>query len=317
MREPGQPSLDQLRVFVAVIDAGGFAHAARQLHRTQSVISYTIANLEEQLNVVLLDRSKRKPTLTDAGKALLADARTVAQNVDGMRARAKALAGGLEAEVSVVVDVMFPTCMLVRILHAFQAQFPTVSLRLRIEAMGAVIQQVLDGQCHIGVGSWMAASVSGLDRLAVGHVQLIPVASPTHALAQMPGPIASAVAREHVQLVLSDRSALTEGQDFGVLGLRNWRLGDLGSKHALLRAGLGWGNMPETMVREDIRAGRLVELPLAVDKGELYPIYLIQRTDTSPGQAGKWLTERFAEELPTMLELESSANPYAALGITH
>ena len=56
MREPGQPSLDQLRVFVAVIDAGGFAHAARQLHRTQSVISYTIANLEEQLNVVLLDR---------------------------------------------------------------------------------------------------------------------------------------------------------------------------------------------------------------------------------------------------------------------
>lgn len=317
MREPGQPSLDQLRVFVAVIDAGGFAHAARQLHRTQSVISYTIANLEEQLNVVLLDRSKRKPTLTDAGKALLADARTVSQNVDGMRARAKALAGGLEAEVSVVVDVMFPTCMLVRILQAFQAQFPTVSLRLRIEAMGAVIQHVLDGHCHIGVGGWMAAGVGAIDRLAVGHVQLIPVASPSHALAQLPGPIASLVAREHIQLVLSDRSTLTEGQDFGVLGLRNWRLGDLGSKHALLRAGLGWGNMPETMVREDIRAGRLIELPLAVDKGEEYPIYLIQRTDAAPGQAGKWLTERFAEELPRMLELESSTNPFAAVGITH
>lgn len=317
MREPGQPSLDQLRVFVAVIDAGGFAHAARQLHRTQSVISYTIANLEEQLNVVLLDRSKRKPTLTDAGKALLADARTVAQNVDGMRARAKALAGGLEAEVSVVVDVMFPTCMLVRILQAFQAQFPTVSLRLRIEAMGAVIQHVLDGHCHIGVGGWMAAGVGAIDRLAVGHVQLIPVASPSHALAQLPGPIPSSVAREHIQLVLSDRSTLTEGQDFGVLGLRNWRLGDLGSKHALLRAGLGWGNMPETMVREDIRAGRLIELPLAVDKGEEYPIYLIQRTDAAPGQAGKWLTERFAEELPRMLELESGASPLAPTCLNH
>ncbi|MCL6483686.1 MAG: LysR family transcriptional regulator, partial [Janthinobacterium lividum] len=152
MREPGQPSLDQLRVFVAVIDAGGFAHAARQLHRTQSVISYTIANLEEQLNVVLLDRAKRKPTLTDAGKALLADARAVALKVDGMRARAKALAGGLEAEVSVVVDVMFPTCVLVRVLEAFQAQFPTVALRLRIEAMGAVAQLVMDGSCHIGLG---------------------------------------------------------------------------------------------------------------------------------------------------------------------
>ena len=101
MREPGQPSLDQLRVFVAVIDAGGFAHAARQLHRTQSVISYTIANLEEQLNVVLLDRGKRKPTLTDAGKALLADARAVALKVDGMRARAKALASTSTASACV------------------------------------------------------------------------------------------------------------------------------------------------------------------------------------------------------------------------
>ena len=180
MREPGQPSLDQLRVFVAVIDAGGFAHAARQLHRTQSVISYTIANLEEQLNVVLLDRGKRKPTLTDAGKALLADARAVALKVDGMRARAKALAGGLEAEVSVVVDVMFPTCVLVRVLEAFQAQFPTVALRLRIEAMGAVAQLVMDGSCHIGLGGWMTATASVFERLAVGHVRLIPVAAPSH-----------------------------------------------------------------------------------------------------------------------------------------
>lgn len=302
MREPGQPSLDQLRVFVAVIDAGGFAHAARQLHRTQSVISYTIANLEEQLNVVLLDRSKRKPTLTDAGKALLADARTVALKVDAMRARAKALAGGLEAEVSVVVDVMFPTCVLVRMLEAFQAQFPTVALRLRIEGMGMVTQLVMDGSCHLGVGGWMSSSADAFERLAVGYVRLIPVAAPAHALAQMDGPILPAVAREHVQLVLSDHSSLTAGQDFGVLGLRNWRLGDLGSKHALLRAGLGWGNMPESMVREDLAAGRLVPLHLSVDSGEDYPIYLIQRADTPPGQAGKWLMERFAEQLPLLLE---------------
>jgi DNA-binding transcriptional LysR family regulator len=291
-----------LRVFVAVIDAGGFAHAARQLHRTQSVISYTIANLEEQLNVVLLDRSKRKPTLTDAGKALLADARTVALKVDAMRARAKALAGGLEAEVSVVVDVMFPTCVLVRMLEAFQAQFPTVALRLRIEGMGMVTQLVMDGSCHLGVGGWMSSSADAFERLAVGYVRLIPVAAPAHALAQMAGLISPAVAREHVQLVLSDHSSLTAGQDFGVLGLRNWRLGDLGSKHALLRAGLGWGNMPESMVREDLATGRLVPLHLSVDSGENYPIYLIQRADTPPGQAGKWLMERFAEQLPLLLE---------------
>src|SRR4051812_2891929 len=135
MREPGQPTLDQLRVFLVVADSGGFARAARQLHRTQSVISYAIANLEEQLNVALFDRTKRKPTLTEAGQALLVDARAVALKVDAIRARAKTLSEGLEAEVSLAVDVMYPSAVLVHILEQFQEHFPTVALRLRIEAL--------------------------------------------------------------------------------------------------------------------------------------------------------------------------------------
>lgn len=57
-------------------------------------------------------------------------------------------------------------------------------------------------------------------------------------------------------MVLTDRSSLTEGDDFGVLGARSWRLADLGAKHALLMAGVGWGNMPEPIVRDDLAAGR-------------------------------------------------------------
>ncbi len=302
MREPGLPSLDQLRVFVAVVDAGGFAHAARQLHRTQSVISYTIANLEEQLDVVLLDRGKRKPTLTEAGKALLADARAVAMKVDGMRARAKALAGGLEAEVSLVVDVMFPTCVLVAALEAFQLEFPTVALRLRTEALGAVTQLVLDRVCHIGVGGWMPYASDAIERLACGHARMMPVAAPGHPLAQIAGPIPTSLAREHTQLVLTDRSALTDGQDFGVLALRNWRLGDLGSKHELLRAGLGWGSMPEAMVREDLASGRLVRLDLGDGSVMHYPVHLFRRADHQPGQATQWLLDHFKEQLPQLLE---------------
>jgi DNA-binding transcriptional LysR family regulator len=302
MREPGLPSLDQLRVFVAVIDAGGFAHAARQLHRTQSVISYTIANLEEQLNVVLLDRAKRKPVLTEAGKALLADARAVSLKIDALRARAKTLAGGLEAELSLVVDVMYPACELVHVLQAFQREFPTVALRLRIEALGAVTQMVIDRQCHIGIGGWMNTTPLGIERLVSGHVHMVPVAAPTHPLALIGGRLPTSTVREHVQLVLTDRSEVTAGQDFGVLALRNWRLGDLGSKHALLRGGLGWGNMPQAMVREDIVAGRLVQLSLGDGDVVQYPVYLIQRADARPGQAGQWLIERFSEQLPTLDE---------------
>src|SRR5438309_8177420 len=49
---------------------------------------------------------------------------------------------------------------------------------------------------------------------------------------------------QHRQLVLTDRSELSQGKEFGVFSANTWRLADLGAKHAFLRAGLGWGGMP-------------------------------------------------------------------------
>jgi len=79
MSDPGTPTLDQLRVFLTVVDVGSFAGAARELGRATSVVSYTIANLEAQLGVALFDRdTSRKPQLTDAGRTVLSEA-TVAK----------------------------------------------------------------------------------------------------------------------------------------------------------------------------------------------------------------------------------------------
>src|SRR3954471_17778099 len=107
--EPGTPTFDQLRVFLAVVETGSFAAAARKLNRATSVVSYSIANLEAQLGVSLFDReSTRKPQLTDSGRTVLSEARTVSNGVNGLRARVKGLLKGLEAEVHVVLDVMLP-----------------------------------------------------------------------------------------------------------------------------------------------------------------------------------------------------------------
>src|SRR5271154_2231676 len=92
--DTGTPTLDQLHVLTAVVEAGSFSAAARRLHRAQSVVSYTIANLEAQLGVALFARDGRRPLLTDAGRALVADARRVGRLVDELRARAAAPRAG-------------------------------------------------------------------------------------------------------------------------------------------------------------------------------------------------------------------------------
>ncbi|CAL4869222.1 putative HTH-type transcriptional regulator YahB (plasmid) [Asticcacaulis sp. MM231] len=294
MSNPGTPTLDQLQVLLCVVETGSFAAAARRLNRATSAISYAIDHLELQLGLPVFDRvGTRKPELTEAGKAVLAEARTVTHGVDMMRARVKGLLEGLEAEVSIAVDVMLPTARLVDALQAFQVSFPTIPLRLHVEALGAITQLVLEKTAVIGISGPLNTSLEGLDRRHIGAVRLVPVAAPFHPLARH-GKKSPGDARNHIQLVLTDRSNVTAGQDFGVIGVKTWRLADLGSKHALLLAGVGWGSMPEAMVRGDIEAGRLVPLDLPDWHVNTYDMHAIYRTDTPPGPAAQWLIERFA-----------------------
>src|ERR1700746_355728 len=143
-------TLDQLRTFIAAAEQGSFSAAGRKLRRAQSVVSQTLANLEGQLGVALFDRSARYPTLTEAGRALLEDARTVAAQMDGLKARAKTLREGLEPEPRPSSDVMFPMSELIDAAAKFRDTFPHTPLRLFVEVLGAVIEPVLQGTCQIG-----------------------------------------------------------------------------------------------------------------------------------------------------------------------
>ena len=297
MTEPGTPTFDQIRLFLAVVETGSFGAAGRKLNRAVSVVSYGIANLEDQLQIRLFDRvGTRKPTLTREGAAILAEVRALDHGIDALKAKVRGLLQGLEAELSIAVDVMLSSAVLGRVLEDFRATFPTVALRLNVEALGAVTAKVLDGSANFAINGPLAVGRERLEVVAAGAVPLVPVAAPQHPLAQ-PGRVAPGAAREHVQLVLTDRSPLTEGQDFAVHSPRTWRLADLGAKHALLRQGIGWGNMPVPMVEEDLADGRLVRLVIPEYGGESYPLHAIHRSDTPPGPAGAWLLDRFVSAL--------------------
>ena len=293
MPELGTPTLDQIRVFLAVVETGSFSAAARKLNRRQSVISYTIANLEQQLGALsLFDRRSRRPALTEAGKAILADARKLASGADGLQARARGLLQGLEAEVALAVDVMLPGCRLVSALTGFRRAFPTVTLRLYTEALGSVARLVLDRTCAIGASGPLLRRSEGLVAVPLGSVSMIPVVAPSHPLAALDGPIETAALDEHIQLVLTDRSELTKGEDFGVLSPQTWRLADLGAKHMLLLQGVGWGGMPDHLVAGDLEAGRLIRLRLKTFPNDFYGISGIYRADAPPGPAARWLLDQ-------------------------
>src|SRR5258707_3475248 len=182
-------TLDQLRTFIAAADEGSFSAAGRKLRRAQSVVSQTIANLEAQLGVTLFDRTGRYPQLTGEGRALLVDAREVAAGIDGFKAKAKGMAAGLEPELSVVIDVMFPIAAITVAAAAFVGTFPETPLRVYVEALGAVIQPVLDGRCGLGVIGTLALVPEGFSRARLVSFEIVSVMSPRPLLAPYCAPV--------------------------------------------------------------------------------------------------------------------------------
>ncbi|KEC75331.1 LysR family transcriptional regulator [Rhizobium leguminosarum bv. phaseoli CCGM1] len=317
------PTLDQLQVFLTVAETGSFSAASRALNRAQSVVSYTIANLEAQLEMPLFERSgARQPKLTEAGKAMLEDARRILGDLQVMRARVKSLREGLEAEVSVAISVMVPSRAVVDVLHEFRERFPSVALNLNVGELGVVMDLVLSGKATIGIGGAVLKQDDSVVTERIGHSFMLPVAAPHHPLAQIDRPLTLGDVREEVQLVVTDASGRTKGRDFNVLSYKTWRVSDIAMKHQLIKAGLGWGGLPASVIHDDLRSGALVHLDLdAYEQGE-YAIYSMRQLANPPGPAASWMIDAFRTRLShcpnqadfhaEMAELRDTAPPLAA-----
>ncbi|KPH08116.1 LysR family transcriptional regulator [Rhizobium acidisoli] len=292
------PTLDQLQVFLTVAETGSFSAASRALNRAQSVVSYTIANLEAQLEVPLFERSgARQPKLTEAGKAMLEDARRILGDLQVMRARVKSLKEGLEAEVSVAISVMVPSKAVVDVLHEFREMFPSVSLNLNVGELGMVMDLVMSGKATIGIGGAVLKQDDSVVTERIGHSFMMPVAAPNHPLAGLDRSLTLGDVRDEVQLVVTDASGLTKGRDFNVLSYKTWRVSDITTKHQLIKAGLGWGGLPASLIHDDLLSSALVHLDLdAYEQGE-YPIYSMRRLANPPGPAATWMIDAFRARL--------------------
>jgi DNA-binding transcriptional LysR family regulator len=195
---------------------------------------------------------------------------------------------GLEPELAVAIDVMYPMDAVTRAASNSRQKYPHTSLRLYVEALGGVIRPVLDRSCSIGVIGSLPAVPDELHAEPLRDVPFVTVVSPDHPLASHRGIIARPTLEKHVQLVLTDRTALTQGRDYAVMSPLTWRLADLGAKHAFLRAGLGWGHMPLHMVSEDLDANALVKIRVEdVPRNAAMPMKAVYRKDSPPGPAGR------------------------------
>ena len=292
-------TLDQFLVFAAISEEGSFSAAARKLGRAQSAITYAMQKLEDQTDSLLFDRSAYRPVLTEAGRALLPQARRVLSGLDDFRRTARTFTQGLEAEVHLAVDAFVPMAPIYEVLGEFSMQFPDTAVRMHsaIAGLETYIEQYPGG---LAFTPNVNNSAAGFERNFVGTVQLVAVAAPMHPLANTAAPHGSDLLSGYFQIVLAGQHYLRGARNSGVLATRRWYADNLHIKRGLIRCGHGWGSLPWHMAEDDLATGRLVELsPERWDGADQMPRipYAITRSPAAQsGPAGTWLFERLSKQ---------------------
>src|ERR1700760_333234 len=122
----GQVKLHQLEYFVAVAEELSFTRGARRAHVVQSAVSAAITRLERELNAPLLERTRRRVSLTDAGSALLPEARATLAAAQSARDVVAAVRGGLRGSVTLGMMLSTGPVDLAAVLGGFHAAHPDV-----------------------------------------------------------------------------------------------------------------------------------------------------------------------------------------------
>ncbi|CEA06493.1 LysR family transcriptional regulator [Pseudomonas saudimassiliensis] len=285
-------TLDQWRTLQAVVDHGGFAQAAEALHRSQSSVSYTVARMQEQLGVPLLEIAGRKAVLTEAGAALLRRSRQLVKEASQLEELAWNMDQGWEAEVQLVVDAAYPTERLARALRAFIPESKGCRVQLREEVLSGVEEYLHDGTADLAISG---ITIAGYLPQQLDDIEFVAVAHPDHPLHQLSRALTHHDLQSHLQVVIRD-SGRRQPRDAGWLGAeQRWTVTNLNTATKLVMCGLGFAWLPEHEIAERLTRGTLKALPLAQGARRAANMFLYANKDKPLGPATQILADLIVE----------------------
>ena len=173
--------LFQLETFLAVAEEKSFSRAAKRLHRTQPAVSQVIRNLEEEVGELLLDRSSRDGTLTDAGRLLQEYAQELLNLRNEARQSLVELRQLQKGRLTIAANE-YTSLYLLQVLHEFRREHPMIHITIQRALASKVPQQLQEHAAELGTVSFRPEDPQ-LRSIVVYRDELAFVVPPTHPLA--------------------------------------------------------------------------------------------------------------------------------------
>ena len=305
-------SLDGLQVLDAIDRKGSFAAAAAELNRVPSAITYTVQQLEQDLDVLLFDRRGHRAKLTPAGHELLNEGRQLLRAAADLECRIQQVAKGWETELRIAVDTIVGPEKLLSLVDDFYREQSGTRIRVMTEVLGGNWDALISERADLVIGApGDAPSGGGFGTLPLGRIQFAFVAAPSHPINLETKPLSEATIAQYRAISVADSSRNLMPRTVGLLsGQDVLTLPSMSVKLAAHIAGLGVGFLPLALAQRESLAGRLNILPLEIGKpaGDAVIAWRTNRT----GKALRWFLARLQE--PETIEMLMSDQASSSAG---
>jgi DNA-binding transcriptional LysR family regulator len=298
-------TLEQWRALQAVVEAGGYAQAAAQMHKSQSTLTYAVQKIQSLLGVKVFEIRGRKAVLTDAGQVLYRRARTLLEEAAMLERGAAAMAQDWQPEIRIAVETIFPTWLLLECLAEFAVERPETRIEIYETVMAGTVEMLVEGRAEIGIGP----SMGGLAGTPLMSIRAVAVASPDHPLHRLKRPVTERDLKRHRRIFIRDTSTQRQAEVAGV-ELR-WTVSHKSTSIKAVAMGLGFAWLPEDIIRPELRAGTLAPLKLHASAERVGELVLAYADPEFPGRdaarLGEIIKRRTSESCTRMAKRWSKA----------
>jgi DNA-binding transcriptional LysR family regulator len=263
--------IDQWRVVVSVVESGGYAQAAKQIHKSQSTLTYSVQKLERLLGVKVFEIKGRKAVLTEAGQILYRRGKALVEEAERLERAAADLAAGWEPEIRLAVEIVFPTWLLLQCLATFGQERPETRIELYETVLGGTSEALTEGRVDFALSPAIPPGFLGEPLM---QMRFVPAAHPSHPLHQLGRPLNVADLKGQRHLVVRDTGSRRD-RETSVIAHQRWTVSNKATSIRAATLGLGFAWYPEDNIREELSTSQLKILPLREGATRYATVYLI------------------------------------------
>lgn len=284
-------SLEQWRMFHAVVEFGGFNQASVGVHKSQSSIHNAVRKIEESLGVKLFSIEGRKTVLTEAGEMILRRSDYLLQEAKKVEAIGETLSKGVETQLKIAVDEVFPRSILYQALENVSNQYPLVQIELLESILSGATEMLENDEVEVAISPYSLGA--GLSE-GLCHITFGAVASPDHALHQIDRKLTLEDLKSYRQIVVRDSVQLNKknrASEGWLKADQRWTVSHMQSSIDMICNGLGFAWLPMSLIEKQLKNGQLKPLQLEGNSQRSHQLFLSFKDGDCLGPVAKYFLD--------------------------